>query len=192
MATGEKEAKMQAVKAEAVTTSESPPTASPTPGTAAKLPKRAIVWTAILSVTITALTLIVIDRLRASREAEVTQVAAGPEAPGLTDPGLVQVANNQLQSIKLEPAMVRSFRAEKIATGKIGFNEDLMTPVFSPYAGRVLKLLAKPGDAIGRGAPLFEIDTPDLVGAEQELIAAGIAVPTAKTALELATRAEDR
>lgn len=67
-----------------------------------------------------------------------------------------------------------------------------MTPVFSPYTGRITRLLAKPGDAVKRGEPLFEIDTPDLVQAGQDLIAAGINVPRAKTVLELATRAEDR
>jgi membrane fusion protein, heavy metal efflux system len=186
---------MQAINAEATTTVESvdeqrgksPPAASAT----TRLSKRAIAWTAILSVAITGLTLILINKLRVSRATEATQVAAAP-APRALDSGIVQVADDQMQSIRLEPVVARSFRAEKTATGKIGFNEDVMTPVFSPYAGRVLRLLAKPGDAVGRGSPLFEIDTPDLVQAEQDLIAAGIAVPKAKTALDLATRAEDR
>jgi cobalt-zinc-cadmium efflux system membrane fusion protein len=186
---------MQAINAEATTTvesvdeqrGESPPAASPT----TRLSKRAIAWTAILSVAVTGLTLILINKLRVSRATEATRVAAAP-APRALDSGVVQVADDQMQSIKLEPVVARSFRAEKTATGKIGFNEDVMTPVFSPYAGRVLRLLAKPGDAVGRGSPLFEIDTPDLVQAEQDLIAAGIAVPKAKTALDLATRAEDR
>jgi cobalt-zinc-cadmium efflux system membrane fusion protein len=186
---------MQAVNVEATTTVESAdgqhievPRAA---RAKAKVSKRAIAWIAVLLIAIAALGAFLINRLTASRAVEATQAstASSVQAP---DSALVQVADNQMQSIKLEPVIARSFRAEKIATGKIGFNEDVMTPVFSPYAGRVLKLLAKPGDAIGRGAPLFEIDTPDLVGAEQELIAAGIAVPKAKTALELATRAEDR
>jgi cobalt-zinc-cadmium efflux system membrane fusion protein len=186
---------MQAVNVEATTTVESADgqhIEAPRAARAkAKVSKRAIAWIAVLLIAIAALGAFLINRLTASRAVEATQAstASSVQAP---DSALVQVADNQMQSIKLEPVIARSFRAEKIATGKIGFNEDVMTPVFSPYLGRVLKLLAKPGDAIGRGAPLFEIDTPDLVGAEQELIAAGIAVPKAKTALELATRAEDR
>jgi len=95
-------------------------------------------------------------------------------------------------SITIEPVSSRSFFAEKVATGKIGFNEDVMTPVFSPYTGRIVRLFVKPGDAVNRGTPLFEIDTPDLVQAGQDLIAAGINVPRARTVLALATRAEDR
>ncbi len=186
---------MQVVNVEAATTVESAdgqhievPRAA---RAKAKVSKRAIAWIAVLSIAVAALGVFLINRLTAARAVEATQATTASEVQA-PDSGLIQVADNQMQSIKLEPVIARSFRAEKIATGKIGFNEDVMTPVFSPYAGRVLKLLAKPGDAIGRGAPLFEIDTPDLVGAEQELIAAGIAVPKAKTALELATRAEDR
>ena len=187
---------MQAINAEAATTVESVDKqqldSSPAPSQTARLSKRAIAWIVVLSIAVAVLALALINKLTVSRATEATQVTAVPEAPRGPDSSLVYVADDQMQSIKLEPAIARSFRAEKIATGKIGFNEDVMTPVFSPYAGRVLKLLAKPGDAVGRGSPLFEIDTPDLVGAEQDLIAASIAIPKAKTALELATRAEDR
>jgi cobalt-zinc-cadmium efflux system membrane fusion protein len=190
-----REAKMQAVNVEAATTVESAHgqhiEVQRAARAKAKVSKRAIVWIAVLSIAVAALGVFLINRLTASRAVEATQASTASEVQA-PDSGLVQVADNQMQSIKLESVIARSFRAEKIATGKIDFNEDVMTPVFSPYAGRVLKLLARPGDAIGRGAPLFEIDSPDLVGAEQELIAAGIAVTKAKTALELATRAEDR
>lgn len=125
-----------------------------------------------------------------SRLAEETSGAV-PEAAE-NDPNLIRVADQQLQSIKLEPVVTQPFRAEKSATGRIGFNEDVMTPVFSPYTGRIVRLIARPGDAVKLGATLFEIDTPDLVQAEQELIAAGIAVSRAITTLGLASKAEDR
>jgi cobalt-zinc-cadmium efflux system membrane fusion protein len=108
------------------------------------------------------------------------------------DSGTVFVEPSQLQSIKLAAAAPQTFRAEKVATGKIAFNEELMTPVYSPYAGRILRLLAKPGDAIKTGAPLFEIDTPDLVQAESDLINGGIALAKSNAALDLARRGEDR
>jgi len=38
--------------------------------------------------------------------------------------------------------------------GKIAVNEDSSTPIFSPYAGRVTKLLVKPSDMVERGQPL--------------------------------------
>lgn len=154
----------------------------------------AILGFALLSVAaLCALAIFVIrfKALSAGRQAETT-VIAERDLSTADESNLVRVDEQQMPSITLEPVTNQQFVAEKIATGKIGFNEDVMTPVFSPYTGRVLRLLAKPGDAVRLGTPLFEIDTPDLVQVEQEFIAASIAVPKAKSALDMATRAEDR
>jgi len=114
------------------------------------------------------------------------------EADTARDPGSVTIDPSQIQSIKLETAGSQTFRAEKIATGKIAFNEEVMTPVFSPYSGRVIRLLAKPGDVIKRGSPLIEIDTPDLVQNETDLITASIGLAKSNSMLELARRTENR
>lgn len=108
------------------------------------------------------------------------------------DPNLVTLDESQIQSIKLEAASLQPFLEEKVATGKIGFNEDALTPVFSPYIGRINRLFVKPGDKVMKGAPLFEIETTDLVQTESDLIAASIALAKAKSVVELARRAEDR
>lgn len=148
---------------------------------------------AALGIVLAGVLVLNLNRSRATFNAaeapEATHPAVLSASPG---PNLVQIDDAQMTSIKLEPASLRTFRAEKIATGKIGFNEDLMTPVFSPYAGRIVSLLAKPGEAVKRGSALFEIDTPDLVQAEQDLIAARITVTKSRTVLDLATRSEDR
>ena len=54
--------------------------------------------------------------------------------------------------------------------GKIAVDEDRSTPVFSPYAGRVTKLLARPGDSVTQGQPLFVIEAmkmESIVAAQQ-------------------------
>jgi membrane fusion protein, heavy metal efflux system len=108
------------------------------------------------------------------------------------DGHVVTLDAQQMQRIRLETVDPRTFHAEKLATGRIAFNDELMTPVFSPYAGRVLHLIAKPGDAVKLGSPLLELYTPDLVQAESGLIAAASTVAKAKTALNLARRTEER
>ena len=45
-------------------------------------------------------------------------------------------------TLTIEPVAERIFRAEHVTEGKIAVDEDRSTPVFSPYAGRVIKLLA--------------------------------------------------
>ncbi|MER3447523.1 MAG: efflux RND transporter periplasmic adaptor subunit [Candidatus Dadabacteria bacterium] len=87
---------------------------------------------------------------------------------------------------------MQTFYIEKNVTGKITFNEDFMTPVFSPYTGRVIHLAAKLGDEVERGSLLLEIDTPDLVQAESDLITARSSVAKAEATLYLARRNENR
>ena len=54
-------------------------------------------------------------------------------------------------SLTIEPVTERVFRAEHATEGKIAVNEDSSTPIFSPFAGRVTKLLVKPSDKVERG-----------------------------------------
>ena len=75
-------------------------------------------------------------------------------------------------SLTIEPVTERAFRAEHVTEGKIAVDEDRSTPVFSPYAGRVTKLLARPGDSVVKGQPLFVIEAADTVQAQNDFIAA--------------------
>jgi cobalt-zinc-cadmium efflux system membrane fusion protein len=58
--------------------------------------------------------------------------------------------------------------------------------VFSPYAGRVTKLLARPGERVTQGQPLFVIEAADTVQAQNDFIAAMTGLNKAKSALDLA------
>jgi cobalt-zinc-cadmium efflux system membrane fusion protein len=89
-------------------------------------------------------------------------------------------------SLSIQPVAERSFRAEHVTEGKIAIDEDRSTPVFSPYAGRVIRLLVKPGESVVKGQPLFVIEAADNVQAQNDFIAAMTAMNKAKSALELA------
>ena len=89
-------------------------------------------------------------------------------------------------SLTIQPVTERGFRAEHVTEGKIAIDEDRSTPVFSPYAGRVTKLLVKPGDGVVKGQPLFTIEAADTVQAQNDYITAMTAMNKAKSALGLA------
>src|SRR5258708_7799142 len=89
-------------------------------------------------------------------------------------------------SLTIQPVTERAFRAEHVTEGKIAIDEDRSTPVFSPYAGRVTKLLARPGDRVVQGQPLFVIEAADTVQAQNDFIAAMTGLNKAKSALDLA------
>jgi cobalt-zinc-cadmium efflux system membrane fusion protein len=89
-------------------------------------------------------------------------------------------------TLTIEPVAEKTFRAEHVTEGKVAVDEDRSTPVFSPYAGRVTKLLARPGDNVTQGQPLFTIEAADTVQAQNDYIAAITALNKAKSALDLA------
>ena len=95
-------------------------------------------------------------------------------------------------TLTIEPVEQRPFRTERATEGKIAVDEDRATPIFSPYAGRVTKLLARPGDSVAAGQPLFTIEATDMVQAQNELIAAISALNKARSQLNLAQIVERR
>ena len=95
-------------------------------------------------------------------------------------------------SLTVEPAKEEVFRTELITEGKIAVNEDSSTPIFSPYAGRVIKLLVKPSDIVERGQELFIIEATDTVQALNDFAAALSALNTARSKLNLAQIVEKR
>jgi cobalt-zinc-cadmium efflux system membrane fusion protein len=95
-------------------------------------------------------------------------------------------------SLTIQPVTERAFREEHVTEGKIAVDEDRSTPVFSPYAGRVTKLLARPGDSVTQGQPLFVIEAADNVQAQNDFIAAMTGLNKAKSALDLAQLQDKR
>jgi membrane fusion protein, heavy metal efflux system len=95
-------------------------------------------------------------------------------------------------SLSVESTSERVFRAEHVTEGKIAVNEEISTPIFSPYAGRVTKLLVKPSDVVERGQPLFIVEATDTVQALNDFITALSALNTARSKLNLAQIVEKR
>jgi len=93
----------------------------------------------------------------------------------------VDLTDSQLSSVKVEPVGEREFPIEKQAVGSIGFNENMTVQVFTPYQGRIIALFAEVGDDVEKGKTLFTVASPDLLQAEQTIIAAA-------GVLELTTR----
>jgi cobalt-zinc-cadmium efflux system membrane fusion protein len=122
---------------------------------------------------------------------------AGSDTPALAQAppkaeDTVRVSAEQAQRLTIEAVQAYSFRAVKSAVGQIAFNEDASTVVLTPFSGRVTRLLAKIGDDVKRGDPLFEIDSAEVVQAQTDLIAAVQGLEKAKSQLALAKRVLDR
>ena len=95
-------------------------------------------------------------------------------------------------SLTFQTVTEHTFRSELVTEGKIGIDEDRSTPVYSPYTGRVTRLLVRPGDAVVKGQPLFVIEAADTVQAQNDYVAATTGLNKAQSALDLAQIQEKR
>jgi cobalt-zinc-cadmium efflux system membrane fusion protein len=117
---------------------------------------------------------------------------ARPEKAAVDTDGAFRPSETQWASLKLAAVRQVAFRDERATDGKIAINDDTTTPVFSPYSGRVSRLIAKPGDHVERGAPLFAIEASEFVQGQNDLVTAVAGVEKAKSRLQLAQTVEKR
>jgi len=98
----------------------------------------------------------------------------------------------QWTTFTVVPVTQRVFRSEHVTEGKVAVNEDRSTLIFSPYSGRVTKLLVKPGDTVERGQVLFVIEAADMVQAQNDFIVTLTTMNKARAQLKLAEIVEKR
>jgi cobalt-zinc-cadmium efflux system membrane fusion protein len=78
--------------------------------------------------------------------------------------GEAQISKDQFQ----KAAMVTKLVVEEdvgdtlVSSGRVTFDDARVTHVFSPVNGRILKVLAQPGERLERGAPLVVMASPDI------------------------------
>jgi cobalt-zinc-cadmium efflux system membrane fusion protein len=125
------------------------------------------------------------------RASDIKSADVNPQST-LKNPNVVRVSAEQLHQLDVVPVVTGEFRIQKPAVGQIAFNEDASTVVLTPFSGRVTRLIAKIGDDVKRGDPLFEIDSPEVVQAQTDLIAAIHGLEKAKSQVALAKRVLDR
>jgi cobalt-zinc-cadmium efflux system membrane fusion protein len=106
--------------------------------------------------------------------------------------GAFRPSETQWASLRLSPVRQVSFRDERATDGKIAINEDTTTPVYSPFSGRVSRLIVRPGDHVERGAPLFAIEASEFVQGQNDLVTAVAGVDKARSRLALAQQVERR
>jgi membrane fusion protein, heavy metal efflux system len=117
---------------------------------------------------------------------------ARPEKVAREADGAFRPSDTQWASLKLATVRQVAFREERATDGKIAINEDTTMPVFSPYSGRVSRLIARPGDYVERGQPLFAIEASEFVQGHNDLVTAVAGVDKARSRLALAQQVEKR
>jgi cobalt-zinc-cadmium efflux system membrane fusion protein len=71
-------------------------------------------------------------------------------------------------------------------TAKVQFNEEQLVRINAPVTGRVIDVLARPGEVVEPGHPLFVLDSPDLGQAKSDYAKAVSDLARSEKALSLA------
>jgi cobalt-zinc-cadmium efflux system membrane fusion protein len=110
-------------------------------------------------------------RARASEPAASSESGASNE---------VHLSSAQLATLEINTVGTRAFRTEEVTDGQIALNGDTTTQVFSPYSGRVVRVLASPGETVKQGAPLLRIEASEFVQTQSDLLNAAATLKLAR------------
>lgn len=127
------------------------------------------------------------------RQAEgIASAHANSPAPAQVPGDRFQLSETQWASLTIAPVTARTFREELITEGKIAIDEEHSTSVFSPYSGRVTKLMAIPGDHVLAGQPLLVLEVTETVQAQNDFINASTVANKARSHVNLSETVERR
>jgi len=114
----------------------------------------------------------------AGRQAFGTHEAPVAAAP--SPPGTFRATAQQLKTFTVASVQTHEFVSEELTEGKIAVNGDRATPVFSPYSGRVTRVIAGLGDTVKSGAALATLEASEFVQAQNDLSTAAAQVKLAR------------
>jgi len=84
-------------------------------------------------------------------------------------PGTFRATPQQLKTLTIQAVQTHAFISEELTEGKIAVDGDRATAVFSPYSGRVTRVIAGLGDTVKSGAPLATLEASEFVQAQNDL-----------------------
>lgn len=103
-----------------------------------------------------------------------------PVAETPTPPGTFRATTQQMKTLTVARVVTHGFVSEERTEGKIAVNGDRSTPLFSPYSGRVTRVIAGLGDVVKQGAPLAAVEATEFVQAQNDLYTAAAQVKLAR------------
>jgi len=95
--------------------------------------------------------------------------------------GIFKPSKEQWAGLKVVEVKALAFRSILTTDGNIAYNDDTTTPVFSPYSGRVSRLMVKLGDVVAKGTPLMNIEASEFVQGQSDIASTWANLETART-----------
>lgn len=156
-----------------------PGASAPEPGSQASIDRRA--WPParqwrVTAIAILGLMVLMLAVWLGGRAFGSHQPATAPAAA----PGTFRPTAQQLKTLTVAQVGQHTFVSEELTEGKIAVNADRATPVFSPYSGRVVRVIAELGAVVKAGSPLAMVDASEFVQAQNDLRTAAAQVKLAR------------
>jgi membrane fusion protein, heavy metal efflux system len=114
-----------------------------------------------------------------------------PAEPPLT-PGTFRPTAEQWGDLKFARVRAETFEGLVITDGALAPDDSTTTQIYSPYSGRVTRLIASLGDRVAKNAPLMTVDSTEAVQARNDLVTAVDALIAARAQDKVATESEAR
>lgn len=105
-----------------------------------------------------------------------------------TPENTIQISKEQSKQINWGPVKTYDFQEKKEAVGVIDFNRNKTAEIYSPYQGRINRILVNAGEDVQKGQILYTVVAPDAAQASASVLStAGVL----KSANETLRRAKD-
>ena len=91
-----------------------------------------------------------------------------------------QPTEAQKRALAIAAVTEGSFRSEIATEGVVAFNDEAVTPVYSPYSGRVTHVAAHLGDRVKRGQKLYTIAGGEYAQGQSDVASTRAVVDTAR------------
>jgi len=126
-------------------------------------------------------TLVLISTVTALGSPSRFAFAAGTEEPA---GGIFHPTDRQLHTLTIDTVRPARFEDVILAEGRLGFDSDHATPVYSAYTGRVLEVLAHAGQRVTRGQILARLDASEFSQGLGELRSSAAQLELARTVVQ--------
>jgi cobalt-zinc-cadmium efflux system membrane fusion protein len=103
-----------------------------------------------------------------------------------TDSNLVELNPIQMKQITIDTVKVEEERTDLVLSGKVTFDKDFLSPVFSFVSGNVIKSDVSQGDHVTRGQVLAVLKSADVSSYEGQYAVAQAQLKTAQRNLDIA------
>jgi cobalt-zinc-cadmium efflux system membrane fusion protein len=109
------------------------------------------------------------------------------EAPGdEPNPNIVELSDEQMKQISIDTAKLMEEKTDLILSGKVSFDKDYLSQVYSLVSGNVIKVNASLGDQVKKGQVLAVLRSGDIGDYESQYDVAQAQLRTAKRNLDIA------